>query len=181
MPTKREVLRMCVLTREMKAQRELIRFALGADGILRLDRGGKLPGRGAYLTADVCLFPEMRKRRVLERMAVSGGQDFASLYEELRCLLAEKAEAEGSLSAQKDLSVSGEGGASSASGHPVFLDQENTENTANPTESGRAFSEARAAREGREKTVRRPNVKRIRTREEEWQELGLRRRGKTNG
>lgn len=54
--------RMCVTCREMKPKKELIRLAASKDGLVSLDPGGRMPGRGAY----VC-----RSRQCIE-MAVKG-------------------------------------------------------------------------------------------------------------
>jgi len=43
--------RLCVVTREVKPIAEMIRFVVGPDGTVVPDLKGKLPGRGAWVTA----------------------------------------------------------------------------------------------------------------------------------
>ena len=50
--------RQCMGCRERKAKKELIRVVRGTDGVVSLDFGGKLNGRGAYICPD----PECLKR-----------------------------------------------------------------------------------------------------------------------
>ena len=51
MADKKIPMRMCVACREMKPKKDLIRVVKTADGI-RLDKTGKLAGRGAYVCND---------------------------------------------------------------------------------------------------------------------------------
>jgi predicted RNA-binding protein YlxR (DUF448 family) len=44
--------RRCILTQSSGARSSLIRLALGPDGQVAADLGGKLPGRGAWVSAD---------------------------------------------------------------------------------------------------------------------------------
>ena len=49
-------IRTCVSCRGSSAKKELIRIVRSADGAVRIDPSGKLPGRGAYLCgAKKCL------------------------------------------------------------------------------------------------------------------------------
>ncbi len=41
--------RTCVVCRQVKAKRELVRIVRGLDGRIYVDETGKRPGRGAYL------------------------------------------------------------------------------------------------------------------------------------
>ena len=52
--------RQCMGCRERKAKRELIRVVRCTDGEVRLDFGGKMNGRGAYL----CPNPECLKKAI---------------------------------------------------------------------------------------------------------------------
>ena len=52
--------RQCMGCRERKAKRELIRIVRGTDGEVRVDFGGKMNGRGAYL----CPNPECLKKAI---------------------------------------------------------------------------------------------------------------------
>lgn len=57
---------MCVACREMRAKKELMRVVRTEEG-LRLDRTGKLSGRGAYLCRDEACIRKAIKTRALER------------------------------------------------------------------------------------------------------------------
>lgn len=49
---KKEPIRSCVACRNSSAKRELTRIVRLADGYVRMDPTGKLPGRGAYLCGE---------------------------------------------------------------------------------------------------------------------------------
>ena len=59
-------MRMCVACREMRAKKDLMRVVRTEDG-LKLDRTGKLSGRGAYLCRDAACLEKAIKTRALER------------------------------------------------------------------------------------------------------------------
>ena len=63
-------LRMCVVCREMKPKKELIRVVLDETGEVVLDETGKAGGRGAYVCSGDCI-NQLEKRRSFER-ALSG-------------------------------------------------------------------------------------------------------------
>ena len=50
--------RTCVVCRRVRAKRELVRLARRSDGMIVVDRGARMPGRGAYL----CDGPECAAR-----------------------------------------------------------------------------------------------------------------------
>ena len=52
--------RQCMGCRERKPKRDMIRIVRGTDGQVRLDFGGKMNGRGAYL----CPNPECLKKAI---------------------------------------------------------------------------------------------------------------------
>ena len=52
--------RQCMGCRERKPKRDMIRVVRGTDGVVRLDFGGKMNGRGAYLCPD----PECLKKAI---------------------------------------------------------------------------------------------------------------------
>lgn len=58
----RENPRRCILTGEAAPRTGLIRLALGPDGSIAADLGGKLPGRGAWISADRSLFTSVAGR-----------------------------------------------------------------------------------------------------------------------
>lgn len=53
--------------RERKAKKELIRVVRGTDGTVRLDFGGKVNGRGAYICPNPECLKKVRKSKALER------------------------------------------------------------------------------------------------------------------
>ena len=52
MRSKKEPLRKCVATQEMKPKREMIRIVKNKEGEVTLDPSGKKPGRGAYVIIE---------------------------------------------------------------------------------------------------------------------------------
>lgn len=78
---KREPMRTCAACRSVSAKKGFVRIVRAADGQVRIDLSGRVPGRGAYLckSAD-CVARALRRKsldRVL-RIAVPAG-----IYEEL--------------------------------------------------------------------------------------------------
>lgn len=59
--------RQCMGCRERKAKRELIRVVRGTDGMVSLDFGGKLNGRGAYICPNAECLKKAQKAKSLER------------------------------------------------------------------------------------------------------------------
>lgn len=59
--------RQCMGCRERKAKKELIRVVRGTDGVVSLDFGGKLNGRGAYICPDPACLKKAQKTKSLER------------------------------------------------------------------------------------------------------------------
>ena len=59
--------RQCMGCRERKAKKELIRVVRGTDGVVSLDFGGKLNGRGAYICPDPECLKKAQKAKSLER------------------------------------------------------------------------------------------------------------------
>ena len=53
--------------RERKAKRDLIRIVRGTDGEVRVDFGGKMNGRGAYICPSVECLKKVQKSKALER------------------------------------------------------------------------------------------------------------------
>jgi uncharacterized protein len=60
-------LRSCVACRTVRDKRELVRVVRKPDGTAVLDRGGRVPGRGAYLCDDTSCWALALKRRAIER------------------------------------------------------------------------------------------------------------------
>ena len=60
-------LRTCIACREAKEKRELLRVVKNAEGEIRLDFSGKLPGRGAYVCDSAACIAKLRKSRLLNK------------------------------------------------------------------------------------------------------------------
>ena len=59
--------RMCIVCREMKDKRDLIRVVRFKDGEVNIDLSGKANGRGAYLCKSEDCLNQARKKKSLER------------------------------------------------------------------------------------------------------------------
>lgn len=87
----RERERRCVATGEVKDEASLIRIALGPDNAVVPDLSARLPGRGAWVSAERSLIERAVKKGAFNRAfsgAVTVPEDFAGLIERL---LAERA------------------------------------------------------------------------------------------
>ena len=60
-------MRQCMGCRERKAKKEMLRVVRGTDGVVSLDFGGKLNGRGAYICPDPECLKKAQKAKSLER------------------------------------------------------------------------------------------------------------------
>ena len=60
-------LRQCIGCRERKPKRDMIRIVRGTDGQVRLDFGGKMNGRGAYICPNPECLKKVQKSKALER------------------------------------------------------------------------------------------------------------------
>ena len=59
--------RQCMGCRERKPKREMIRIVRATDGVVRLDFGGKMNGRGAYICPNPECLKKVQKSKALER------------------------------------------------------------------------------------------------------------------
>ena len=59
--------RQCMGCRERKPKRDMIRIVRGPDGQVRLDFGGKMNGRGAYICPNPECLKKVQKSKALER------------------------------------------------------------------------------------------------------------------
>lgn len=73
--------RMCAVCRKRRPKRELLRIAKSSDGVLKIDDGGKLPGRGMYICRNSECLKNAEKRRVIERSLKAAG---GGIYEEIQ-------------------------------------------------------------------------------------------------
>ena len=67
--------RTCVACRQEAGKRELLRLVRDSEGGVRLDAGGKEPGRGAYLHRNAACIEEARRRGSLARALRAGVPD----------------------------------------------------------------------------------------------------------
>lgn len=66
----------------MKPKKELIRIVKSDDGVFRLDRSGKMQGRGAYICPNAECLEKAHKSKGLERSFKEKVPQ--SVYEELK-------------------------------------------------------------------------------------------------
>ena len=59
--------RTCIVTREVRPPEALIRFVVAPDGAVTPDLKHKLPGRGAWVTANIATVREAVRRRLFAR------------------------------------------------------------------------------------------------------------------
>ena len=74
-------LRTCIVCRQVRGKRELVRVVRTPDGYIRLDMTGKMGGRGAYLCrARACWDPALRGNRLAVALkAPVAGDDLEAL------------------------------------------------------------------------------------------------------
>lgn len=85
MPQQRKIpMRTCIACREEKQKREMLRIVKNAEGEIRLDFSGKLPGRGAYICNSAACVKKLRKYRLLNKAfsADVGEEIYAAIEEE---------------------------------------------------------------------------------------------------
>ncbi|MEO1321986.1 MAG: RNA-binding protein [Pseudomonadota bacterium] len=82
--------RQCAVTRERLALDALIRFVRGPDGIVVPDGFGKLPGRGAWVTADRSTIAEALKQDVFSRAFKAKSAPMDGMLEEIERQLVQR-------------------------------------------------------------------------------------------
>ncbi len=60
-------MRTCIACREEKPKSEMLRVVKNAEGEIRLDFSGKLPGRGAYLCNNAACVAKLQKNKLLNK------------------------------------------------------------------------------------------------------------------
>ena len=85
MKTRKEPMRMCVVTREKTHKMNLIRVVRTPEGNIIVDQTGKANGKGAYLTKDLEVINKAEKNKILDRVLESDVPE--SIYEELKNLI----------------------------------------------------------------------------------------------
>lgn len=82
---KKVPMRTCVVTKEVKPKKDLIRVVATKEGIVSVDLKGKANGRGAYLTLSKDVILLAKKHKALDKKLEVTIPD--SLYEELLALI----------------------------------------------------------------------------------------------
>lgn len=67
MLNKKVPLRMCIVCKESKPKRELVRIVKTDDGF-QIDRTGRMNGRGSYICNDTNCFEKLSKNKVLNKV-----------------------------------------------------------------------------------------------------------------
>ncbi len=65
--SKKIPMRTCIACREEKTKKEMLRVVKNANGEIRLDFSGKLPGRGAYICNSEACVKKLRRYRLLNK------------------------------------------------------------------------------------------------------------------
>lgn len=81
-------LRTCMGCNEKKPKKELIRIVKNKDGIISIDRTGKLDGRGSYICDQVECLDKVVKSKRLEKVLESKISD--EVYNNLRGVIVDK-------------------------------------------------------------------------------------------
>lgn len=80
--------RKCIVTKEMKPKKDMIRIVRNKDGDVFVDPTGKKNGRGAYLSMDLSVIEEAERSNVLNRHFETNVD--ANIYAELKQLITGK-------------------------------------------------------------------------------------------
>lgn len=83
----RAMQRRCIVTGDVRPRDELLRFVVGPDGGLTPDIGGRLPGRGIWLSPDRDSVKRARARKLFERVARRAVQVEPDLEDQIEDLL----------------------------------------------------------------------------------------------
>ena len=81
-------LRTCMGCNEKRPKKELIRIVKNKDGLISIDRTGKLDGRGAYICDNIQCLEKVIKSKKLEKIfdiTIS-----SEIYENLRGVILDK-------------------------------------------------------------------------------------------
>lgn len=65
---KKTPLRMCIVCREMKPKKDMLRIVKSKDGAIFLDFKGKAEGRGAYICGSEQCIENCIKRKVINKV-----------------------------------------------------------------------------------------------------------------
>ena len=78
-------MRSCIVTREKKKKKDLIRVVKNKDNQVFIDQTGKANGRGAYLKKDLEVIKKCKKNKILDRQLEIEIPD--EIYEELEKMI----------------------------------------------------------------------------------------------
>jgi uncharacterized protein len=99
--------RMCIVSREVKPENALIRFARAPDGLVVPDLKRKLPGRGVWVTCDRQALEEAVKRKAFSRGFGADSKAGPELLDQISGLLRKEMLAALSLTRRAGLGVCG--------------------------------------------------------------------------
>lgn len=85
MKTRKEPMRMCIVTREKTHKMQLIRVVRTPEGNVVVDPTGKANGKGAYLTKDIEVIKKAEKNKILDKVLECDVPE--SIYEELKNII----------------------------------------------------------------------------------------------
>lgn len=80
--------RSCMGCNEKKDKKELIRIVKNKEGIINIDKTGKLEGRGAYICDSIECLEKVIKTKRLERVLETKIDD--EIYDKLRGVICDK-------------------------------------------------------------------------------------------
>lgn len=64
---KKVPMRTCVVTKEVRPKKDLIRVVATKEGVVSVDTKGKAPGRGAYLILNKEVIEKAKKSKALDK------------------------------------------------------------------------------------------------------------------
>ena len=85
---KKIVQRMCMGCNEKKDKRNLIRIVMNKEGIIKVDKTGKLNGRGAYICDNIECLEKLIKAKRLEKVFETKIDE--EIYKSLRGVIIDK-------------------------------------------------------------------------------------------
>lgn len=80
--------RSCMGCNQKKDKKDLIRIVKNKDGIINIDKTGKLEGRGAYICDSVDCLEKVKKSKRLEKVLETKIDD--EIYDKLRGVICDK-------------------------------------------------------------------------------------------
>ena len=83
---KKQPMRTCVMCRQKKEKRDLLRIVRTPEGVVQFDPTGKANGRGAYVcTADECLSSVKNVKKVSQALETdSSAEHLSEVFEEIK-------------------------------------------------------------------------------------------------